>query len=114
MKWIHYLPEHEERSFNFQCSPLPRFRPSTIPCALGFPSWKILAAHARGSSVGNELALNPSEEAEFMFIGKAMAHKSDRASELVPIARSLAHLPDNIPLEVMREGVLTGVPVDSA
>lgn len=61
---------------------------------------KILNAQARGGNAGGELPVNPAEEAEFMFIGKAMAHKSDRGAELVPIARSLAHLPENVPLEV--------------
>lgn len=61
---------------------------------------QILAAHSRNGSGGGELVLNPAEEAEFMFIGKAMAHKSDRGSELVPIARNLACLPDNVPLDV--------------
>lgn len=86
-------------SFPLKCIRSIPFSRCLLPPPLP-PPFKILAAQSRSSSVGGDVTVNPAEEAEFMFIGKAMAHKSDRGAELVPIARSLAHLPETVPLEV--------------
>ncbi|CAM9448015.1 unnamed protein product [Ascophyllum nodosum] len=68
---------------------------------------RILLAYAsEGRNSGTLEALPPSDdcgEPQFVFIGKAMAHKSDRGSELIPIARSLTHLPETINLEVFEQ-----------
>ncbi|CAM9551868.1 unnamed protein product, partial [Hapterophycus canaliculatus] len=40
---------------------------------------------------------------EFVFVGKAMAHMTDRGCELAPIAKNLAHLPQTLNLEVFEQ-----------
>lgn len=74
-------------------------------------SRQVLAAHTTGQQ---QLALGVHYPAtapptgagggsnlpEFVFIGKAMAHRTDRGRELVPIARNLAQLPESLEMEV--------------
>lgn len=67
---------------------------------------KILTAHAATKqdqpplSIHYPPVVSGGNEPEFVFVGKAMAHRTDRGCELVPIALSLAHLPEGLNLEV--------------
>ncbi|CAM9557071.1 unnamed protein product [Scytosiphon promiscuus] len=45
----------------------------------------------------------PENQPEFVFVGKAMAHMTDRGCELAPIAKNLAHLPQSLNLEVFEQ-----------
>ncbi|CBN74896.1 conserved unknown protein [Ectocarpus siliculosus] len=80
-----------------------------LPQHLQMSICEILAAHAATKqdqpplSIHYPPVVSGSNEPEFVFVGKAMAHRTDRGCELVPIALSLAHLPEGLNLEVFEQ-----------